>query len=116
MKRTYIALSMILCGFGVGPVLAEVKKSGSELFDFHGCVNCHGAEAKNPVSKVVPSLAGEPADELYVKAKKILSGEGASEEAKIMHAAFYSPAQCDAPPTDEELHAITQWVSKIASE
>ena len=116
MKKAYFIISMILCSLMTGPVMAEMKKNGSELFDYHGCVNCHGAEAKNPVSKVVPKLAGEPADELYVKAKKILSSEGASEEAKIMHAAFYSPAQCDAPPTDEELHAITQWVSKIASE
>lgn len=113
MKRTYIAYSMILCSFGIGPVFAEGAQSGEELFKFHGCINCHGADAKNPVSKVVPKLAGEPADELYSKAKKILSGEGGSDESKIMHAAFYSPAQCDMPPTDKELHTIAEWASKV---
>jgi len=85
---------------------------GSELYQHHGCVNCHGANAKNPVSKVIPVLGGEPSDELFMKAKKVLSGESESKEAEIMHAAFYSPSQCDSPPTDEELHAIVGWISQ----
>lgn len=113
MKKTYVAISMMVCGFLTAPVLAEGSKSGSELFKYHGCVNCHGEEAKNPVSKVVPELAGIPADELFSKAKKILSGEGESKESGIMHAAFYSPSACDMPPTDEELKVITAWASKL---
>jgi cytochrome c553 len=85
--------------------------SGQQLFEFHGCVNCHGAGGKEPVSKVVPELAGKPGDELYDKATKILSGEGGSEEAKLMHAAFYSPASCDAPPTDADIQMITAWLA-----
>jgi cytochrome c2 len=45
-------------------------RSGQQLFEFHGCVNCHGAGGKEPVSKVVPELAGKPGDELYDKATK----------------------------------------------
>jgi cytochrome c len=112
MKKTNIAFSMVLFSFLSGPVLAEGAKSGAELFKFHGCINCHGADAKTPVSKVVPTLAGKPADELYTNAKKILSGEGETEASKLMHAALYSPSQCDSPPTDEELQAITAWISK----
>ncbi len=92
---------------------AYAGKSGKELFDFHGCINCHGAEAKEPISKVIPKLAGKPQDELFRKAKKILSGEGATEESKIMHAAFYSPAQCDMPPDDAELKAITGYLASV---
>jgi len=113
MKKTYIVLSMIACGFMTAPVLAEGSKSGDELFKYHGCVNCHGENASNPVSKVVPKLAGKPADELFSKAKKILSGEGESEESGIMHAAFYSPSSCDMPPSDAELKVITAWVSSL---
>ena len=112
MKKTCIACPLIMFGFLSAPALAEDKEQGAKLFDHHGCINCHGADAKNPVSKVVPNLAGEPADELYTKAKKILSGEGASKESQMMHAAFYSPSQCDHPPTDEELRAITTWISE----
>ena len=89
------------------------EQNGEELFKYHGCINCHGAEARNPVSKVVPKLAGKPQQELFEKAKKILAGEGASKASEIMHAAFYSPAQCDMPPDDAELTAITSYIASI---
>ena len=114
MKKNIAVLSMLLFGFTTTPVLAGEKQlSGSELFKYHGCINCHGAESKKPVSKVVPVLAGKPADELFDKSKKILSGEKVGKESGIMHSAFYSPSQCDSPPTDEELHKITAWLSQI---
>jgi cytochrome c553 len=84
---------------------------GEKLFKFHGCVNCHGDSGKNPISKIVPEIGGLPSDEIVSKAKKILSGEGATEESQVMHAAFYSPTQCDAPPTDAELQSIASWLS-----
>ena len=112
MNKTTVGLSLVLLGFMTGPLLAGEKQSGSELFAYHGCINCHGADAKNPVSKVVPVLAGKPADELFDKSKKILTGETVGKESGIMHSAFYSPSQCDSPPTDEELHKITAWISQ----
>ncbi|MFK7847796.1 MAG: cytochrome c [Rhodothermales bacterium] len=115
MNITYLSSSLIIGCLLASPVYAEGKTSGEDLFKFHGCVNCHGADAKSPVSKVVPKLAGQPADELLPKAKKILSGEGGTKESQIMHAAFYSPSQCDSPPTDEELQAITTWISQLKS-
>lgn len=92
---------------------AHAEKDGKELFEYHGCINCHGAEAKAPISKVIPKLAGKPQDELFTKAKKILAGEGDTKESEIMHAAFYSPAQCDVPPDDAELTAITTYLASI---
>ena len=112
MKNTNMLLPMIVAGILSGPAMAGDMKNGAQLFDHHGCINCHGADAKNPVSKVVPSLAGKPADELYTSAKKILSGQGGTKESQIMHAAFYSPTQCDSPPTDAELQTITMWISQ----
>ena len=112
MKMIQIALSGTIALFLATPVIAG-GKSGSELFDYHGCINCHGADASNPVSKLIPKLAGKPQGELFEKATKILSGEGGSKESEIMHAAFYSPSQCDNPPTDKELTAITTWLSQL---
>jgi cytochrome c553 len=95
------------------PVNAEDagSPSGEDLFTFHGCVNCHGADGKEPVSKMVPELAGKPASEIYSNASKILSGEGTTDESKLMHAAFYSPASCDAPPSSAQLRRIARWLS-----
>jgi cytochrome c553 len=113
MKKMNIAFSVSLACMLTGPVSAGDTINGEQMFQYHGCSNCHGADAKTPVSKVVPVLAGKPADELYSKAKKILSGEGASKESEIMHAAFYSPSECDHPPTDAELQAITGWIAEL---
>lgn len=109
-------LLLIASGFALNMAIASESSessepTGAELFEFHGCINCHGADGKNPVSKIVPVLAGKPADDLYTNAKKILSGKGGTEESKMMHAAFYSPSNCDAPPTDQQVQAITAWLS-----
>ena len=109
--KTKTSIALIAAMLVAGTVHAE--KDGKELFEYHGCINCHGAEAKAPISKVIPKLAGKPQDELFQKAKKILSGEGSSKESEIMHAAFYSPAQCDVPPDDAELTAITTYIASI---
>lgn len=111
MTKRNIALGMILFGCLSSPLMAADKKDGGELFEHHGCVNCHGADAKNPVNKVVPVLAGKSTEKVYTKAKRILSGKGATEASEIMHAAFYSPSQCDDMPTDAELRAIAEWIS-----
>lgn len=78
MERPLITVGLaglLLAVSGTGAVAGEGRSlSAEELFEFHGCVNCHGAQGKQPVSKVVPELAGKPADELYSNATKILSG------------------------------------------
>jgi cytochrome c553 len=84
---------------------------GSELFAYHGCANCHGADGKSPKSKLVPKLAGKPADKLFEKAQKILKGEDLSDEALLMHSAVGYSQSCDSPPTDPELKSITAWLA-----
>ena len=103
-------LAMVIAG-GIGTAQAD-EPTGQELFKFHGCVNCHGAQGKAPISKLVPKLGGKPAGDLYEKATKILSGEGGTEESKLMHAAFYSPSNCDSPPTDAQVKEITAWLAE----
>ena len=102
--------SALFSGHAVAEEAREAS-SGQHLFEFHGCGNCHGTGGKNPVSKIVPVLAGKPGDELHEKATQILSGDASSDEAKLMHAAVYSAASCNAPPTDAEIKAITSWLA-----
>ena len=112
-KRPLILLiRFAACGtFCIATAAEEsADTSRQELFKFHGCINCHGADGKSPVSKLVPKLTGKPADELYENATKILSGQGATEESKLMRAAFDLPSNCDAAPTDEQVKAITRMV------
>jgi mono/diheme cytochrome c family protein len=118
MQRLLAATGFSVCCLAsalmTGLAVAEEKtgaSSGQQLFEFHGCANCHGAGGKEPVSKVVPELAGKPGEELYEKATQILSGDAASEEGKLMHAAVYSAASCNAAPTDAEVKTITAWLA-----
>ena len=115
MRKSAIAVSLLCLtpGLMTGIAAADepAAQSPEQLFEFHGCINCHGAAGKKPVSKLVPTLAGKPASDLYDKATNILSGKGGTEEAKLMHAAVYSPASCNAPPTDAEVKTITSWLA-----
>ncbi len=87
------------------------KLSGGELFAYHGCANCHGADGKSPKSKLVPKLAGKPADKLYEKANKILKGTDLTDEQLLMHSAVGYSQSCDSPPNDAELKTITAWLA-----
>ena len=91
---------------------AAFADEGSELYNYFACNNCHGTKGKDPVSKVVPKIGGESSEHIYTEAKKILSGKGDTKESKIMHSAFYSPSNCDSPPTDEQLKTIAMWLSE----
>ena len=94
-----------------GAAAADQSASGEQLYEFHGCINCHGSEGKNPVSKLVPKLAGRPSQEIYQEATAILNAERVSGESKLMHAAFYSPSVCDYPPQDGEIRVIADWLN-----
>ncbi len=106
----YVFTAQMLAVASLNPVAAE-ERTGSDLFDYYACNGCHGAEGKNPISTVVPDLTGKSADELYAKAQKILGGQEPTQESEIMHVAFYSPSQCDHPPSHEELKMITEWLA-----
>ena len=108
------ATACLLSGLGINFAMAGTDRenlSGDALFEYHGCVNCHGAQGKNPVTKKVPELGGKEADYIYAEATKILSGERTSEEAKLMHSALAYQSSCDYPPTDAELKKIGEWLA-----
>jgi cytochrome c553 len=63
---------------------------GQELFERHGCTNCHGADGIHPESKYVPILRGKSSDYLYRHASRIFDGEHASDKTVFMHDQFCS--------------------------
>lgn len=85
---------------------------GGQLFEFHGCINCHGAKGRNPITKKVPAIGGKDSAYIYKEATDILAGKRASEEAKLMHSALSYHASCDAPPNDGEIKKIAAWLAK----
>jgi len=85
--------------------------TGDKLFEFHGCVNCHGAKGRNPITKKVPAIGGKDSAYIYKEATDILAGRRDSEDAKLMHSALSYHASCDFPPTDAEIRSIATWLA-----
>jgi cytochrome c553 len=85
--------------------------TGGQLFEFHGCVNCHGVKGRNPITKKVPAIGGKDSAYIYKEATDILAGRRDSEDARLMHSALSYHASCDAPPTDAELRSISTWLA-----
>lgn len=94
------------------PATDRPKMDGGQLFEYHGCVNCHGAQGKNPITKKVPAIGGKEEAYIYKEATDILAGRRASEEAKLMHSALAYHASCDAPPNDAEIKKIAAWLAR----
>jgi cytochrome c553 len=88
------------------------QMGGDQLFEFHGCVNCHGAKGRSPITKKVPQIGGKDSAYIYKEATDILAGRRDSEDAKLMHSALSYHAACDAPPTDAEVRSIATWLAK----
>lgn len=106
-----IAAAVTLLGSAGSSAAERPPLDGAKLFTHHGCENCHGAQGKNPKSKYVPKLGGKPADKLLDKATKILAGEDLTDESMLMHSAIAYSQSCDSPPNEDELRAITTWLS-----
>jgi cytochrome c553 len=120
MRRT-LATTLFSLGalLGTGTVQAtDIQTTGNrhqlgggELFEFHGCANCHGAKGRNPITKKVPQIGGKDSAYIYKEATDILAGRRDSEDAKLMHSALSYHASCDAPPTDAEIRSIATWLA-----
>ncbi|MCA1790182.1 MAG: c-type cytochrome [Thioalkalivibrio sp.] len=109
-----MALGVALMGATSFNIAADrAQMEGEHLFAFHACINCHGAQGNEPISRLVPKLAGKNADELLTNAMKILRGQTDSEEAKLMKSAVAYSQTCDAPPTEAEFKKITDWLATL---
>jgi len=115
-KSTALALALGVALMGASTFAVAVDRAqmdGEQLFGFHACANCHGALGNDPVSRLVPKLAGKNGDELLTNAMKILRGETDSEEAKLMKSAVAYSQACDAPPSEAEIKRITDWLATL---
>lgn len=116
LKHKLLVLTVGAAFMGASAVAGAVDRAqmgGEQLFNFHACTNCHGAEGKNPVSRLVPKIGGMEAAEIQDKAMKILRGETDSEEAKLMKSAVAYSQACDAPPSAAEIEKIAAWLSTL---
>lgn len=115
-KHRLLAFSLgaaFMAGSVVATATDRWEMEGEQLFEFHACMNCHGAQGKDPVSRLVPKIGGMDSAEIHEKAMKIMRGETDSEEAKLMKSAVAYSQACDAPPSSGEIQKIAEWLSTL---
>jgi rhodanese-related sulfurtransferase len=95
------------------------RPSGQQLFEKHGCTNCHGSEGIHPTSKYAPVLKGKPADYLYRNALAIFGGDTKSSKTRFMHDQFCIGEEqeegCYPPPLAADLRVIADWLGADAA-
>jgi rhodanese-related sulfurtransferase len=115
MKRMTFASMIMALSFslpGVGH--SEETPAGQELFQKHGCTNCHGADGVHPTSRYVPILRGKPAGYIFENASAIFSGQHKSEKTHFMHDQFCigdaKEEGCYPAPNQADLRLIADWL------
>jgi len=118
----YLILTATLLSFPVVSLLAAAEVSdqptGRELFQKHGCTNCHGPEGVHPESKYAPVLRGKSPDYLFEQATAIFSDQPGSGKTRFMHEQFCvgetplgdNDEGCYPAPSKTSLRIIADWL------
>ena len=101
----------ILCGTAVLFTVMmfsghSFAQDGAKLYAAKACLACHGADAKSPITDVIPKLAGQNKGYLVQQLKDIKSGaraNGGTAQMKSIAAGL----------SDEDISAIAEYLSKL---
>ena len=77
---------------------------GADLYKSKTCWSCHGKDAKSPIMKAYPKLAGQNADYAFNQMKDIQSGKRNNGMTAAMKGITHLT-------TDEEKKAIAEWLA-----
>lgn len=105
MKLKYIApiLACMISMIMAGSVLAA---DGPSLFKSKTCFGCHGRDAKTPLLKKYPSLAGQNADYAFNQMKDIKEGKRTNGDTAAMKGIMHLVSE-------EEMRIIADWLSTL---
>ena len=79
---------------------------GAQLYMEKTCIACHGKDAKKPLTKEYPKLAGQNAAYAEKQMQDIKSGARANGSAAAMKGVMHLVS-------DEEIKALADYLSKI---
>lgn len=99
----WLLLGLPLLLLGTAPANAA---DGAALYKTKTCIACHGADGNKPILPTYPRLAGQNAAYLLAQAKDIKSGARNNGNTAAMKGVMHLV-------TDEDLAAITQWLSTL---
>ncbi|WP_299879090.1 cytochrome c [uncultured Cocleimonas sp.] len=85
---------------------ASFAADGKELYTAKGCVACHGADAKTPMTAMYPKVAGQNKEYLTQQMKDIKSGARSNGQSMVMKGIM-------AAVSDEEIEALSEYLSGL---
>jgi mono/diheme cytochrome c family protein len=106
MKTLFVALMTtgLVCAGGA------IASDGKQLYDDFRCIGCHGHDGKGAGTstkyKAAKPIAGMSSQVAYDSIMKMISGGVAAPS--------HNPdGSCDAPPTQEQVKAISEYVASL---
>ena len=103
MKFPMIVAATLLGTAAASPALAL---DGAALYMEKTCIACHGKDAKKPLTKEYPKLAGQNAAYAEKQMQDIKSGARANGNAAAMKGVMHLVS-------DDEIKALADYLSKI---
>jgi len=98
VPAAFAALSMTMS--------TTVLADGADLYKKKTCWSCHGKDAKSPIMKMYPKLAGQNADYAYNQMKDIKSGARDNGQAAAMKGVM-------GLVNDDEMREIANWLASL---
>ena len=98
VPAAFAALSMTMS--------ATALADGADVYKKKTCWSCHGKDAKSPIMKMYPKLAGQNADYAYNQMKDIKSGARDNGQTAAMKGVM-------GLVNDAEMREIANWLATL---
>ena len=100
--------SLVFLVAALSAVSSFAAPDGAALYAEKTCVACHGKDAKKPLTKAYPKIAGQNFEYIVQQMQDIKSGARANGQSAAMKGVMHLVS-------DDEIKAIATWLSKLPS-
>ena len=105
MKASKLLVTTVFAALSL-TVSTTVLAGGADLYKKKTCWSCHGKDAKSPIMKMYPKLAGQNADYAYNQMKDIKSGARDNGQTAAMKGVM-------GLVNDAEMREIADWLATL---
>ena len=105
MKSTKLLIPAVFAALSM-TASTTVLAGGAELYKSKTCWSCHGKDAKTPIMKTYPKLAGQNADYAFNQMKDIKSGARNHGQTAAMKGVM-------GLVNEDEMREIANWLATL---
>ena len=105
MKKTLLSIAVSIALLGTATT-STMAADGKVIYLQKGCLSCHGADGKTPISPIYPKISGQNAVYLENQLKDIKDG-------KRNNGLSFSMKPFLTRLSDEDIKALADYLSKV---